>query len=83
MGILDKLFGGGGPSKQELARVDALLAQCDDPDPKRRAAACTELGKLGGKAAAATDKLQELMNDVDGDVCNAAADAYSKVERGL
>ena len=85
MGLFNKLFGGGGggSGKQELQRVDALVAQCDDPDPKKRASACAELGRLGGQAKAATDKLLELMNDTDGDVCNAAADAYSKVERGL
>lgn len=82
MGFLKKLFGGGSPS-EDAQRVSELLAQCDDPDPKRREAACKALGDLGGRARAATEKLEALMNDVDGDVCNAAADAYAKVERGL
>ena len=82
MGLFSKLFGKDA-SKDEDPRVAAWIAQCDDPDPKVRAQACIELGKLGGKAKAASDKLLELINDVDGDVCNAAADAYSSVERGF
>lgn len=82
MGIFKKLFGGEA-SKGDDPRVPALLKQCDDPDPKVRAAACRELGKLGGRAKSSADKLLELINDVDGDVCNAAADAYSSVERGF
>lgn len=82
MGLFKKLFGKDA-SAQEDPRVPALVAQCDDPDPLVRAAACRELAKLGGKAKSASDKLLELINDVDGDVCNAAADAYASVERGF
>jgi hypothetical protein len=82
MGLFSKLFGQGS-SPEGDPRVPVLIAQCDDPDPARRAEACRELGRLGAKARTATDKLLELMNDVDGDVCNAAADAYASVERGF
>ena len=82
MGFLKKLFGGDS-SKEDPQRVAELLRQCDDPDPALRSQACEALGAMGGRASAATGKLQELMNDEDGDVCNAAAAAYAKVERGL
>ena len=82
MGLFSKLLG-KGDSGADDPRVAELIAQCDDPDPKKREAACRELGQLGGKAKAASDKLLELINDEDGDVCNAAADAYSSVERGF
>ncbi len=81
MGFLGKLFGksSDGPSEE----VKALIAQLDDPDPAVRGQAAQALGNLGGGASAAADKLLELLNDSDGDVCNFAADAYAKVERGF
>ena len=81
MGIFNKLF--GKPSEGPSPEVLELIAALDDPDPARRGQAAKRLGELGSEASAATDKLLELLNDEDGDVCNLAADAYSKVERGF
>lgn len=84
MAWFKKLFGGGGsPSADDAQRVADLLAQLDDPDPVRRLHACRALGELGGRAQAAAERLQQLFVDPDGDVCNAAADAYSRIERGF
>jgi len=86
MGLFGKLFGGGG-AREDGGHVRALLAQCEEGDPQRRAAACAALGELAGRFGqskeAVGEKLLELINDDDGDVCNAAAAAYSRVERGF
>lgn len=81
MGLFGKLFGKSSDEPSEEVR--ALIVQLDDPDPAVRGQAAKQLGELGASAKAATEKLLELMNDDDGDVCNLAADAYSKVERGF
>jgi len=83
MGLFSKLFGRGSADDDASAEVQPLIAKLDDPDAKVRLAAAVALGELGGKASAAASKLEELINDADGDVCNAAADAYSKIERGF
>lgn len=83
MGLFSKLFGRGSSGDDSSPEVDALIAQLDDEDAKVRLAAAVALGELGGKAKSAVSKLEVLINDVDGDVCNAAADAYSKIERGF
>jgi HEAT repeat protein len=82
MGLFGKLFGGGRAPAPET-RVRELQAHLDDPDPRIRERACRELGDLGAAARPAADRLLALTNDEDGDVCLAAADAYSKVERGF
>ena len=84
MSWFTRLFGAGGsPAKQGDTRVAELVAQLDDPDPRVREQAARALGDMGGAARGATEKLQELFTDDDGDVCNAAADAYSRIERGV
>lgn len=84
MAWFKKLFGGGAtPPSDDAERVAALLAELDSPDPAQRLRACRALGDLGGRAQSATERLQQLFDDPDGDVCNAAADAYSRVERGF
>lgn len=86
MGLFDKLFGGRRDAGDEGARdeeVQRLLLALDDPDPARRADACRRLGELGDRARIACERLQELFTDEDGDVCNAAADAYARIERGF
>ena len=80
MGIFDKIFGG---SKEPTPRVQELMAQMKSDDPAIRKAACDAIGELGDEAKPATDLLEELIQDQDGDVCNAAADAISKVVRGF
>ncbi len=63
------------------ALVPELMRALDDPDPKVRLRACRQLGELGRAAQAAGEKLQDRLNDEDGDVCNAAAAALSEIER--
>ena len=62
-------------------RLAELLIALSDRDPKVRLAACRELGAMGRGAADAGERLQELLDDEDGDVCNAAAAALSDIER--
>lgn len=85
MGMFSKLFGGG--STEDGERIRELLALCEDGDPIRRREACDSLGNLAGQLEdskeTVTDKLLEMINDADGDVCNSAADAYAKIERGF
>ncbi|MCA8981309.1 MAG: hypothetical protein KDC14_14860 [Planctomycetes bacterium] len=83
MGLFSKLFGRGSAGDDSSPEVAALIGQLDDAAAKVRLAAAVALGELGGRAKAAVSKLEVLINDVDGDVCNAAADAYSKIERGF
>jgi HEAT repeat protein len=61
--------------------LDALLLKLDDADWRVRLDACRELAKLGPRAERAVPKLQDLINDDNGDVCNAAAAALSEIER--
>ena len=83
MGLFSKLFGRGSADDDASAEVQALIAKLDDPQVQVRLEAAIALGELGNKARAAVPKLEELINDTGGDVCNAAADAYSKIERGF
>ena len=61
--------------------VQSLVARLGDPDPKARIAACKALGALGPRAQSAVPILSGLIDDDDGDVCNAAAAALSAIER--
>jgi HEAT repeat protein len=78
MGFLNKIFGG---KDEPSARVLEYMEQGRSEDPAVRKAACDALGELGDEAKHATALLEELIQDVDGDVCNAAAGAISKVVR--
>ena len=81
MGLKDlfkKRDDAGGASP---ATIDALVHKLSDPDPKARLAACRELAKMGPRAMKAVPHLHELIDDDDGDVCNAAAAALSEIER--
>jgi HEAT repeat protein len=60
--------------------VDALIQKLGDPDWKVRFEACQALGRCGPRAEKAALLLQELLNDDNGDVCNAAAAALSEIE---
>lgn len=80
MGFLNKIFGG---SNEPSPRVQALMGDMRSGDPAVRKAACEALGELGDEAKPATDLLEELIQDHDGDVCMAAAAAISKVVRGF
>jgi HEAT repeat protein len=83
MGLFDflKRKPSGTESGAAPAQLSELLRKLDDPDPKVRLAACRDLGALGRAARAAGEKLQERLDDEDGDVCNAAAAALSEIER--
>ncbi len=81
MGLKDlfkKRDDGGSASS---APIDGLVQQLSDRDPKVRLAACRELAKLGTRARKAVPRLHELIDDDDGDVCNAAAAAISQIDR--
>jgi len=76
MGIFDKLFGG---SNEPSPRVRELMEQMRSEDPAVRKSACDALGELGEEAKPATELLEELIQDQDGDVWMAAAAGISKV----
>lgn len=79
MGLLKKFFGG---SDEPTERVKDIMERMRSDDPAVRRAACEEIADLGEEAAPATGLLEDLIQDVDGDVCNAAAAAISKATRG-
>ena len=62
------------------ARVGQLLVQLDSPDPAQRLVACEGLRDLASHAEPAMDKLLELLNDPDGDVCNMASQAVTEIQ---
>jgi HEAT repeat protein len=70
-----------GRGASDAGEVSGWIAKLSDPDWKVRMAACQALGKLGPRAQVAAPKLQELIDDDNGDVCNAAAAALSEIER--
>ena len=72
MGILNKIFGG---ANKPTPRVAELMEQMRSEDPELRKTACLEVGELGEEGKAATELLEELIQDQDGDVCMAAAAA--------
>jgi HEAT repeat protein len=79
MGLFKKLFGG---SNEPTQRVKDIMDRMRSEDPAVRRGACEEIADLGDEAAPATELLEELIQDEDGDVCNAAAAAISKATRG-
>ncbi len=79
MGLFDKFK--KKPDGAPSAEVASLIQQLASPDARLRAEACRALGRLGPRAEAASTQLHELINDDDGDVCNAAAAALSEIER--
>jgi HEAT repeat protein len=58
-----------------------LLHKLGDEDWQVRLAAARAIGDLGPQAVSAIPALEELIVDQNGDVCNAAAEAMSKIER--
>jgi HEAT repeat protein len=79
-----KLFGGRKPADDgPPPEIAELVARLSDADPARRLAAARALGELGPRAAAAVSALEAAITDDDGDVCNAAAQALSRIERDL
>jgi HEAT repeat protein len=78
MGFLNKIFGG---ASEPSARVSELMEQLGSSSAEQRKVACDALAELGDDAKPASELLEELLSDEDGDVCNAAAAAISKVVR--
>ena len=79
MGLFKKIFGG---SDEPSERVKEIMERMRSEDPVVRKAACEDIAELGDEAAPATELLEDLIQDVDGDVCIAAAAAISKATRG-
>ena len=75
--------GKGDTPPANAAELEALVARLGDGDWQERLAACEALGALGPAAAAAAPRLQELIDDDNGDVCLAAAAALSHIERAI
>jgi hypothetical protein len=79
MGLFDRFRKQDQPSEE----VNALIAHLDDEAAEERLEACRALGNLGDAAKSAIPRLQDLLSDVDGDVCLAAANAISQIDRGF
>ena len=80
MGLFGFFNKKSGTSPEIQTRVQALIAQLDSPDAKQRLEAAQGLRDLAPHASAATDKLLELINDPDGDVCNMASQAMTEIQ---
>lgn len=78
MGILGKLFGGGGGGDAEIQK---LVKDLKDPQWETRYQAAKKLGDLGSRATAAMPALEEAIADENGEVCLAASDALSRIRR--
>ena len=61
--------------------VSELIQKLEDRDAAVRLDACKRLAEMGSEASPAIEKLHELINDEDGEVCLAAAAALSEIER--
>ncbi len=72
-----------GASAEIEARVQELIQKLDDGDAKVRFEAAQGLRDLGAHAEPATDKLLELINDPDGEVCNMASQAMTEIQAAL
>lgn len=80
MGLFD-LFKKREQPDVDPAEIQRHVRQLSAADPKARIAACQALGRLGAAAQPAVPALQALIDDDDGDVCNAAAAALSDIDR--
>lgn len=81
MGLKDLFKKRGDDRGSDSPDLRVWIDKLSDADWKVRFAACQALGKMGPRAHAAAPKLQELIVDDNGDVCNAAAAALSEIER--
>ena len=83
MGLFDifkkKPEGAGGPDPV----VAALIERLKSPDWQTRLEAVRELGRMGLRAAAAHQALEDATCDENGEVCTAAADALTTVRRAM
>jgi len=81
MGLFSFFNKSKGPSAEEQALVQRLLADLDSPDPKARLAACQEFERNAALGEPAAERLLHLIDDEDGDVCLAASAALTEVQR--
>ncbi|MCE9594856.1 MAG: HEAT repeat domain-containing protein [Planctomycetes bacterium] len=77
MGLLGKIFGGGGGD----AEVQKLAKDLKDANWETRFKAAQKLGDLGTRATPAMPALEEAIADENGEVCLAASDALSRIRR--
>jgi len=68
-------------SAEPPPELAGLLRELDHEDWQVRLAAARAIGELGPRAVSAIPALEERIVDPNGDVCNAAAQAMSKIER--
>jgi HEAT repeat protein len=71
------------PEDEPPAELARLVEQLADADWRVRLEAARAIGALGRRARAAVPALEERITDDNGDVCNAAAEAMSRIERDL
>ena len=81
MGIFDFLKKSTDSPSADIARVQELVVMLSSEDPKTRLAACKELEQLAPSGKAAAEKLLDMIDDSDGDVCQAASAALTEIQR--
>ncbi|MFT4538285.1 MAG: hypothetical protein ACI841_005177 [Planctomycetota bacterium] len=72
-----------GASAEMQKRVQQHIAELDSPDAAVRLAACEGLRDLAPHSEPATERLLEMINDPDGDVCNMASQATTDIQASL
>lgn len=85
MGLFDffKKAPGATPDSAVEQRVQELIRQLADREPRVRMQAAEELRKLGIQAASAQVALEEATCDEDNEVCTVAAEALTTIRRAL
>lgn len=68
-------------AEQPWKDVDSLIKQLEDPNPLARAMAAMNLGNKGEAAKKAVPALEELRNDPDAKVREAAEKALNKLQQ--
>jgi HEAT repeat protein len=80
MGLFDRFKKKDAPARSDT-ELEALIGQLRSLEWQSRHAAATRLGELGARALPAVPFLEELISDDNGEVCLAASDAMSKIQR--
>ena len=79
--ILDFLKKSTGPPSTDVLRVNELVPLLSSEDQAVRLATCKELEQLAPAGEAAAEKLLDMIDDPDGDVCLAASAALTEIQR--